>query len=74
MDTKYLSDKLNVDRDFIIREVNFSNKDNIYPKKLKMSDLMTWTIMPQTHQNYSNFWLFVTIINILSNIYIWILV
>jgi cytochrome oxidase assembly protein ShyY1 len=71
MDTKQISKILKVDSDFIIKELG--NDNRLYPKPLRPVDLMTWTIMPETHQSYSNFWLFVTTINVLSNIYVWLI-
>jgi hypothetical protein len=71
MNTKEISKILSIDSDFIIKEINLGKEKKIYPKQLRISDLMTWTIMPETHQSYSYFWLFATTINILSNIYIW---
>jgi cytochrome oxidase assembly protein ShyY1 len=58
---------------FIIKQLSDSDKNNLYPKKLTTNDLMTWTITPETHQSYSNFWLFITVANVLSNFYIWLI-
>jgi cytochrome oxidase assembly protein ShyY1 len=71
MDTKQISKLFNIETEFIIKEIGSDRK--LYPRPLRVSELMTWTITPSTHQSYSTFWLFVTTINILSNIYIWLI-
>lgn len=58
---------------FLIKEVDFEEKKkNIMPVSVSMDELMTWTIMPPTHQSYANFWMITTILNIASNLYVWI--
>jgi cytochrome oxidase assembly protein ShyY1 len=58
---------------FIIKELNNNDISKPYPVKLRTNDLMTWYITPETHRSYSNFWLFATVANILTNLYIWLL-
>lgn len=71
MNTDQLAKRFDIDADYIVKEINFGKEIKPYPQKLRPNDLMTWTIMPDKHQSYANFWLFVTTINIISNIYIW---
>jgi cytochrome oxidase assembly protein ShyY1 len=63
----------NTSGQFIIKQVSQGDRDKLYPVAIKPNDLMVWTITPETHQSYSNFWLFVTIMNMCSNVYIWAL-
>lgn len=57
---------------FIVKLVDFTeNNPNVMPQPILKSELMTWTIMPDKHQSYANFWLFVTVANITSNLYVW---
>jgi cytochrome oxidase assembly protein ShyY1 len=63
----------NVSGQFMLKELSTGVKEVEYPRKLKINELMTWYITPETHQSYSNFWLFITVMNILSNCYIWLL-
>ena len=36
-------------------------------------DLLVWYISPETHLNYSRFWLFATLSNFITNVYIWLI-
>jgi cytochrome oxidase assembly protein ShyY1 len=43
-----------------------------YPKIMKREDLMVWYVSPKKHQDYANFWITATGINIISNIFVWV--
>jgi cytochrome oxidase assembly protein ShyY1 len=73
----YLNDEqIEVNNKFIIKQVDFDANDNKnsspYPMILKKNDLLIWTISPERHQDYANFWRAATIFNIISNGIVWI--
>jgi cytochrome oxidase assembly protein ShyY1 len=60
---------------FIIKVVDFGNQKKSFKKQfpllIKKDDLMVWTISPEKHQSYANFWISVTVFNVVSNIFVW---
>lgn len=57
---------------FIIKQVDLrENSKQLYPRCLTKNDLMTWTITPEKHQDYANFWITATTLNIISNLIVW---
>lgn len=69
---------------FIIKQVDFMKNENnnfvnsqysrnMYPKLCNLNDLMFWTITPQKHQEYANFWFCASFFNVISNIFVWLL-
>ena len=58
----------------MIKEIGIEEeKKIIYPEKISIGDLMLTQITPQKHQEYAYFWLFVSILNFSTNIYVWLL-
>lgn len=55
---------------FIVKEIKSDKK--IYPEKVTVNDLMFTLITPAKHQEYAYFWLFVSLLNFGTNIYIWL--
>jgi cytochrome oxidase assembly protein ShyY1 len=76
LDPKDFSNCLNlgnsdISGEFLIRVVNFNSENKSHPIPLTKEDLMFWTITPQRHQDYANFWFTATMLNIASNIFVW---
>lgn len=73
--------KDNIINDLMIKRVNFSDnklKTSTHSKSLNSvipssDDLLIWYISPQTHLNYSRFWLFATLSNLITNAYVWLM-
>jgi len=68
----------NISSQFIVKEVDFNllnknkgKKNPQYPTKVSYNDLMVWYVTPEKHQNYANFWITVTVMNIISNLFVW---
>ncbi len=69
----------NIINDIMIKRINFSNSKSVSSDSSKAinsvipssDDLLVWYISPQTHLNYSRFWLFATLGNLITNAYIW---
>lgn len=59
----------------LIKQIEFENvnKTNL-PRVISKEDLMNWTITPEKHQAYYRFWMTATILNVLSNIYVWVFI
>ena len=57
-----------------VRETDFGqkNKGNLYPQLPSKESFLNWYITPQTHQAYSNFWLFLTCTILASNILLYV--
>jgi cytochrome oxidase assembly protein ShyY1 len=58
---------------FIIKEIIREEDKKIYPEKVTINDIMFTQITPKKHQDYAYFWMFVSILNFSTNIYIWLL-
>jgi len=63
---------------FVVKEVDFDfldknkGQNNLhYPIKVSYTDLMVWYVTPKKHQDYANFWITVTVMNIISNLFVW---
>lgn len=52
--------------------VNLNKLEIEYPLLKDKSELLYWYIMPETHRSYYRFWFFITSLNILSNLFVWI--
>jgi hypothetical protein len=63
---------LDISGKVIIKIVDFGDKQNEYPLLPHINDFLQWTIMPESHQAYSNFWITVTILNWMTNIFVWL--
>jgi len=55
---------------FIVKLIDLESKQ-AYPRLVSYEDLMVWRITPEKHQDYANFWIIATILNISSNIIVW---
>lgn len=52
---------------------NTVNIDELeYPKIKNKEEMLTWYIMPKTHRAYYTFWLTSTMLNLASNVYVWL--
>jgi cytochrome oxidase assembly protein ShyY1 len=62
-----------INKKFIFKIIHF-NQDNKthYPIIMNKGDLLFWTITPQRHQDYANFWITATALNVLTNIIVWL--
>jgi cytochrome oxidase assembly protein ShyY1 len=65
-----------INKEFIFKIINFNHagkiKSQLYPIIMNKRDLLVWTISPQRHQDYANFWLTVTTLNVLTNVILWL--
>jgi len=58
---------------FIVKEIRNEDHKQIYPQKVTINDLMYTYIPPSKHQEYAYFWLFVSVLNVATNIYVWLI-
>ena len=68
----------NIIDDVMIKRINFTNQNNnkssTYPITPFIDELLVWYINPHTHQNYARFWAFATFSNLITNLYVWLLI
>jgi cytochrome oxidase assembly protein ShyY1 len=68
----------NISSQFVVKEIDFDfiNKNKgmksmQYPIRVSYNDLMVWYVTPKKHEDYANFWITVTVMNFISNLFVW---